>query len=173
MKCVRQLWLLTYYSLFNRGFCLLDVFIHFFFSTTRLQSLLETDTISYFAVCKSMCSQQFIKLQEKRSRDKVRHESRIKGGFLVDRNTRNQKQGSTLLLINCRDVRSRTVLCGRKARSSNGSIPNDSLQPTALTADSVFRVIITVLQRTASSKGTCYAGSVGQHSLSEPSAPVG
>lgn len=168
---VCQHWLLIHYSPFNRGFCLLEMFIYSF-STTKLQSPLETDTISLFW-CKSVCSQQFIKLQEKWSGDKVRHESGIKGGFLADRNMRNQKQGSTLLLINCMDMRSRTVLCGWKARSSNGSIPNDGLQPTALTADSVFSVIITALQRTAGSKGPCYTGSVGPHSLSEPSAPVG
>lgn len=62
-------------------------------------------------------------LSYKRSRTEATQDtgSCIKGAFLLDRNARNQKQRSTLLLINCRDVRSRAVLGGWKAPSSNGS----------------------------------------------------
>lgn len=70
---------------------------------------------------KSVCSQQFIKLQEEQNRGKAKHGRCIKGAFLWDRNAGNQKQHSTLPLINWRDVRSRAVLGGWKAPSSNGS----------------------------------------------------
>lgn len=62
-------------------------------------------------------------LSYKRSRTEATQDtgSSIKAAFLLYRNARNQKQRSTLLLINCRDVRSRAVLGGWKAPSSNGS----------------------------------------------------
>lgn len=106
------------------------------FVTIGLPSPSEADTISYFA--KSMCSQQFIKFQEEQNRGKARHRSNIKGAFLLDRNARNHKPHATLLLINCRDVRSRAALDAWKAPSSNGSAHQTRVSNQKLWQRTVF-----------------------------------